>query len=294
MYYHINGSIKKINIFLFGAINISVWYLLPAWGENFLWLTGSCFYVWPTIIILFFLIPLRKKSVNQDYKLNIPLSLSYSVLGFFAGLSFENIAAGVFLFLLAYFIVKIIRKEKIALFEITGAIGFLIGFILLITAPGNYSRMAAYEIVRQHSLLRRLITRFFVTTHIFFSRGGALLTGFSIILCAELMLHQKKKISMVSFLYILAGIVSAYSMILSPVFLERVFFPVTIFLIIGFLNLFRQIELPQVFKRHKKLFAIVMLLLFSASLLRAGVTIIKVYEGDETYNSSSKYYGRPS
>jgi hypothetical protein len=294
MYYHIFGSIRKINWLFYGAINLFVWYFVPAWGENFLWLTGSCFSVWPIIIILFFLIPLRNKIVNPDYKLKLPLSILYFIPGLLAGISYENAAAGVFFALLAYFVIKIIRKEKIALFEIVGAAGFLIGFMILIAAPGNYSRLAGYEIVQQYGFFKRLIIRLFVTTHIFFSRNGALLTGLSVIFCLELLLYQKKKIFTFSYLYLLTGIVGAYSMILSPVFLERTFFPVPIFLIIGFLNLFRQIEWPQMFKRHLKIFAVIILLVFSASLLRAGVTIMRVYKGDENYNVSERHYGRSS
>jgi len=292
MYYHITGSIKNINCFLYGAINIFIWYLVPAWGENFLWLTGSCFYVWPLIFILFFLIPLRNKSANPNYKLNIPLSLCCFFPGLLAGLTYENAAAGVFFILLAYFAVKIIRKDKIVLFEIAGTLGFLIGFILLLAAPGNFQRLNGYEIVRQYGFLRRTFVRFFVTTHIFFSRDGVLLTGLSIIMFLELLKHQKQKICIHSFLYVLAGIVCAYSMILSPVFMERAFFPVTIFLVIGFLNLFLQVEWPQILKRHLKLFTVLILLVFCASFLRAGVTIIKVYKGDQNYNVSEKHYGQ--
>jgi len=180
------------------------------------------------------------------------------------------------------------------LFEITGALGFLIGFTLLLAAPGNYSRMNYYEIVQQYGFLKRTAIRFFVTTHIFFSRDGALLTGLSIIMFMELLIYQKKKICLHSFLYILAGIICTYSMILAPVFLERTFFPVTIFLIIGFLNLFLQIEWPQVLKRHLKVFAVLILLVFFASFLRAGVTIIRVYKGDQNYNVSEKHYGQES
>jgi hypothetical protein len=203
--------------------NTVVW-----WGENFLWLTGSCFYVWP--IILFFLVPLRKKILDKEYRINIPLSILYFILGLLAGLSYENAAAALFFLLIVYVVAKVLHKETFALFELLGLAGFLAGFIILITAPGNYARLDSYELVQKYGFFTRLLIRTFYTTSIFIQHG-LLLAGLSVIAGFELLVYQKKTVNIFSFLYLLAGIVGAYSMILSPVFIERVFFPITIFLI---------------------------------------------------------------
>jgi hypothetical protein len=290
MCFHITGR-KKINILLYGAVNIFLWYFVPSWGENFLWLTGSCFYVWPTIIILLFLVPLRRKSMDKNYRINTLLSVLYFIPGLLAGLSYENAAAALFFLLLTYAAVKASRKETFALFEILGMIGFLTGFIILLAAPGNYARLNTYELVREYSFFTRLLIRFLYTTNIFI-KYGLLLAGLSVITGFELLIHQKRRINIFCFLYLLAGIMSAYSMVLSPVFIERVFFPVTIFLVITFLSVFYQIELPELLKRNKKMFILLFLMLFSFSLLKAGITIVKIYKGDETYNALEKHYGQ--
>jgi hypothetical protein len=290
MCFHITGG-KKMNLPLYGAVNIFLWYFIPSWGENFLWLTGSCFYVWPTIIILLFLVPLRKKSMDKEYRINTLLSILYFILGLLAGLSYENAAAAVFFLLLAYVAVKIAHKETFALFEILGMIGFLAGFIILLAAPGNYARLNSYELVQEYGFLTRLLIRFFYTTNIFI-KHGLLLAGFSVITGFELLIHQKRRINIFSSLYLLAGIMSAYSMVLSPVFIERVFFPVTVFLVMSFLSAFYQIDLPEMLKRNRKMFILLVLILFSFSLLKAGVAIVKIYKGDETYNVLEKHYGQ--
>ncbi|GMO65523.1 MAG: hypothetical protein Ta2A_13600 [Treponemataceae bacterium] len=292
MYFHITGGIKNINIFLYGTINILIWYLLPSWGEDFLWLTGSCFYVWPIVVILLFLAPLRKKADNAAYNMTFPLSVFYLPLGILSGLSYENAGAAVFFLLIGYYVTKAIKKEKIIAFEILGTIGFLIGFILLMAAPGNYSRLNSYEIVQRYGFIARTAIRLFYTTQTFFGNHGALLTGISIILCIETFYHQKKAINYFSLLYLLAGIVSAYSMILSPIFMDRVFFPVTIFLIIATLNLFVQIEKPMIIRRNSKYIFALVLVLFSFSLFKAGIAIHKSYIGDKTLNVSEKHYGQ--
>ncbi|MDR1239382.1 MAG: DUF6056 family protein [Treponema sp.] len=289
--YHITGGIKKINALLFFAVNVLVWWMLPSWGENFLWLTGSCFYAWPFVIILLFLAPLRRIHDDGAYNLSAPCSALYLFLGILAGLSYENAGAGTFFFLIAYFLLKIINREKIKLFEILGAAGFLVGFAVLIAAPGNYSRLNGYEFVRQYSFVKRLFIRLFETTQIFFLKGGVFLTGLSLVFGIDIF-RNGRKMPAFSFLYVLAGAASAYSMILSPVFLDRAFFPVTIFLIIALLNILCQIEMPALITKNVKSLVALTLLLFSFSLAKAGTAVYKSYTGDITLRKSERHYGQ--
>jgi hypothetical protein len=282
-----------MNLFLYGIINIAVWYLVPAWGENFLWLTGSCFYVWPIVIILLFLVPLRKKQINPEYKLALPIALLYFFLGILAGLSYENVTAGLFMLIAAYSVVKGIKKEKFTLFEVLGIIGFLLGFIVLIAAPGNYSRLNSYEVVQSSGIIYQLFHGFYITTNIFM-KYGLLLTGFCVMICFELQRHGHKKVNCFSYLYLIAGIFSAYSMVLSPVFIERVFYPVSIFLIIALFSLLYQVQFPEIITRNKRIFTIVLLLFFTFSLVKAGIAIKKVYNQEDYVNIYEKHYGQVS
>jgi hypothetical protein len=289
--YHVTGGMKKINTLLFFAVNVLVWWMLPSWGEDFLWLTGSCFYVWPFVIILLFLAPLRGSHGNRAYNLNAPCSVLYFFLGILSGLSYENAGAGAFFFLIAYFLIKIISKERIKLFEILGAAGFIAGFVVLIAAPGNYSRLNSYEFVRQYGLVKRLFIRLIDTTQIYFINGGVLLTGLCLLFGID-MYRNGRKMPVFSFLYLLAGAASAYSMILSPIFMDRAFFPVTIFLIIALLNVLCQIEMPALITKNVKGLAALTLLLFSFSFLKAGMAIYKSYTGDITLNKNERHYGQ--
>jgi hypothetical protein len=212
-------------------------------------------------------------------------------LGILAGLSYENAGAGTLFFLIAYFLFKIIKKEKIKLFEILGAVGFIAGFVVLIAAPGNYSRLNNYEFVRQYSFIKRLFIRLIETTQIYFINGGVLLTGLCLIFGIDIF-RNERKMPAFSFLYVLAGAIAAYSMILSPVFLDRVFFPVTIFLIIALLNILYQIEMPVIITNNVRGLVALTLLLFSFSLAKAGTAIYKSYTGDITLKKSESHYGQ--
>jgi len=130
--FHITGALKKFNPLLFIVTNITFWILIPAWGQNFLWLTGSCNYLWTSTIILLFIVPFRIHLENNEWKLCLPLSVLYLFIGIFAGWCNENSGAALLFFFIGYFIIKKINKQKLFLFEILSFVGFLIGFILLI------------------------------------------------------------------------------------------------------------------------------------------------------------------
>jgi hypothetical protein len=81
-YFHITGgALRKFKPLLFLAINGFYWFSVPAWGQDFLWLTGSCSYLWTTTIILFFLVPFRKRHDTKDYTPNILLSVFFVFIG---------------------------------------------------------------------------------------------------------------------------------------------------------------------------------------------------------------------
>ena len=276
--FHITGSFKNIKPSLFVTINILLWFLTPTWGQNFLWLTGSCNYLWTTTIILTFLVPYRKSNENPQYKMNLLFSFLFFILGILAGWSNENSAAAVLFLLIAFFIIKIINKKQPVLFEVLGIIGFLIGFGFLLVAPGNYIRFAESEMV-QYSMFTKLVTRFISVTSVFAKNYGLLFTILSVWVGYDLIRHQRQKISLFTWFYFFAGLAGTYSMIMSPFFADRAFLIVMVFLLITFFNVLLKIEfeIPQIIKRNIPVFSVLILLFFFYSYFEAGKNIFGVY-----------------
>jgi hypothetical protein len=307
--FHITGKIKKPNPKLFLAINIFFWFFTPAWGQNFLWLTGSCNYLWTTTIVLFFLVPFRKRHDNPDYNINVLFSALFFFVSICAGWSNENSGAAVLFLLLVYFITKIISKHKCAIFEVLGIIGFLAGFLFLIAAPGNNVRI---ESIKREGwghynepLVIMLIHRFIETSKVFLKNYGVLFIAVSILLGLFLVFHQKRKLSIFSYFYFIAVLAGTYSMILAPSFADRSFLIVTVFSVIAIGNIVIQMEfrMPRIpilkiiklndflftlgieFRIIKKnavhivttVMIVVVLILFSFSFLIASQKVIGVY-----------------
>ncbi|MDR1389831.1 MAG: DUF6056 family protein [Treponema sp.] len=279
--FHACGSLKKKNSLFFIAINVMLWFLVPAWGQNFLWLTGSCNYLWMTTIVLFFLVPYRKRNADSVYRLNIPFSCLFFILGILTGWTNENSSAAVLFLLIAYFVLKIINKEKLCLFEITGSIGFLIGFYMQLSAPGNYVRLEVLESMatNQGGFIIKIIKRFVSVTRLFIRNHGLFLACFSAVLGFDILFYQKKKIQLFTWFYFLAGLAGTYSMLLSPAFPDRAYLIVTVFFCITVLNILTQttIEIPAIVKRNLPIISIVFLIFLSYSFLSAGKNIVGVY-----------------
>jgi hypothetical protein len=274
--FHITGKRAKQSPALFIVLNIFFWLFVPVWGHDFLWLTCSCCYLWPTVIALFFLVPFRKKQDDPDYKLNLPFSILFFIVGILAGWSYENLSAAVLFLLIAYFVTKIIRKSKFTLFEILGAIGFLIGFSLLIGAPGNYVRYEVYN-KDYDSLLSMLVKRFVSVTTVFNKNHGFLFVFISVFLGFDLVYHHKRKLPVFSYFYFLAALAGTYSMVLSPIFPDRAFLVVVVFLVITLGNVLIQFRMPKIIKRNKALFAAMILIGLCPSFLKASTEIMRLY-----------------
>ncbi|MEF9991950.1 MAG: DUF6056 family protein [Romboutsia sp.] len=140
VYLHSN-SFKKLNPLLILFIIIMMWFFIPQFGASILWVSGSGNYLWSTIIILVFLLPYRLYiEDNKYFKDNIINILIMSVVGIFAGWTNENTGGAMIFIQLLFIGYYILNKIKLPKWSISGLIASLIGFALLVLAPGNYVR----------------------------------------------------------------------------------------------------------------------------------------------------------
>jgi hypothetical protein len=280
VYFHVKGTIKNIKFSYFIIINIMFWFLVPAWGEVFLWIIGSCVYLWTTTFILLFLIPYKKKCDDPKYRINTILSFLFLPVGIFAGWSVENSGAAGLFFLILYFILKVNKKERVSLFEILGCIGFIIGFVFLIAAPGNYGRMDITRINNQNEMFIIFIIKNFLraskkilSNEIYFLASLLILLGF------DLIFHIKNKLNSFTWCCLIAGLAGIYSMILSPIFGMRTCFITVVFFVIALLSIFEQIreKIPEITKRNKNIIFLLVIIGSGSSLISASQQIWDIH-----------------
>ena len=263
--FHITGSLKKISALFFMFINILLWLMISAWGQNLLWLTGSCNYLWTSTIILLFLVPFRKRVENLTYRPHIIVSFLWIIPGILAGWSMENSASGVFILLLAYLIFfKIYKKEPLAVFEVSGLIGFIPGFFMLVRARGGL--FPGFM-----GLLRNI-----VMVGLDFFYYEILLIGLIILLAIELLYLRKTRIEISAYGFFIAALGSAAAMILPGYYGGRSAFLTEVFFIITLLSLVGQVK-QIVPRRYSINTGIMLMLVFLSTFFIGSKDIVKSF-----------------
>lgn len=182
---------KKYYYLLF--IHIILFIIFPVFGQCFVWLSGSCNYSLTLFFELLFLYRIiNVNSIKERYIFQI-------LLGLLAGMGNENssLAITAISFLLIF-----IDKKNLK-FHLMSFFSALVGYSILIIAPGNYTRISSTGGINIiHTLVLMLKVIF------------PLIIGFSLILMT--ILKKNKKVFKVSILLIICFAISYFSMAASP------------------------------------------------------------------------------
>ncbi len=136
----LNYALKRFDYF-FVYLFVLLFFINfhPMLGECIFWMTGAFNYSWTLIIQLSFI------SLYIHY-FSIPDKNYNKVFVFFFGIitgaTNENAVVGCIVITFLIILIKLLQKEKIKNWALFGAVGLLIGFALLICAPGNFVRSA--------------------------------------------------------------------------------------------------------------------------------------------------------
>lgn len=215
-------------------IHLSLYFFIPVFGQNCIWLIGSCNYLWTTVFILSFLLMYRENYKRKD---TLSSTIGMFFLGVISGWTNENTAFGLIVItVLLMFTYK--GKEKLPKYKISGLIGTIIGFTIMICAPGNFIR--SEEFVDQSPLIVKLIKRLCDAT-ISIMNLIPVLVILTIVLLS-IYIYKKKKIDNRVWIYLVAAFLTIYAMVLSPTFPERAWFGVVVFMVIAIMTLLYNIE----------------------------------------------------
>ena len=123
-----------------------LWACSPGFGVIFFWITGACNYLWTNVILLGFLVPYFQKyystgNISGNNGLCIAAAL---VAGILAGWTNENSVCWVIV-VLAVFIFYCKKHSNLEMWMVSGFIGLMTGYALLIFAPGNYNRLSTSQ-----------------------------------------------------------------------------------------------------------------------------------------------------
>lgn len=251
--YKIAKQDRNDNYYLLGIIFFALYFLTPVFGQNILWLTGSCNYLWTTTIILFLInLYLTNRNDSPIYRIFI------FFLGLISGWTNENSAVGLIVILSLLTFLEIKDNKKIKVWKISGLIGSAFGFIIMIAAPGNYIRSSGYS--EDISLIYKLFQRFLACTVGIFKYLLPLIVCLGVILI--IFKFQKRKINRNLYIFLIGSIFTIYSMVMSPTFPERAWFSIIVFLLIATMTLVFNLEIKARASKYLKFLTIIIVLLF--------------------------------
>lgn len=159
-------------------IFIALWFCLPEFYQTTLWLTGSCNYLWMSVLQLAFLIPFVKKFWQENFWSDSSKGKIFfmAIFGLLAGWSNES--GGAIIIMLTFLaLVYFWWKKQFERWLLAGFGGLFIGYALLMLAPGNVHRFEIDSDVTEETLF---------TAQIFLENFG---DGMSEILMCDVLLY---------------------------------------------------------------------------------------------------------
>jgi hypothetical protein len=187
IYWH---SQKKItfhfNPYILILIILFCWFGLPDFAVVAIWMTGSCVYLMTSVLIFTFLLPYHfqfegKPLFRDSYKAIVGMFFG----GVVAGWTIENTAATMN-FIIAGLLFYGYNKQSLTKWMISGFCGAVLGFLLLVLAPGNYVRYADSSAKFIYHLTNQLAAGFEILL-------GVLPVVFFLVLCWRILLKEYAK-----------------------------------------------------------------------------------------------------
>lgn len=208
---HIYKTMFFLNVFFL------VWKFTPVFGQDFLWIIGAANYMWTNVILLSALLIARKVAV-LDYRVRSIKSMVFTIfISVLAGMTNEN-SVPALLTIYVYYIVKMMKeKHKELPTLILMFISSFAGFIVMITAPGNFVRMSFFK--ESEIMLVRYFNRLQRISEAFSEHFTVILIIVLIIALIARIIDLKKSFETEA--YIVAALVSYFSMIMAPTFPPR-------------------------------------------------------------------------
>ena len=223
-------------------VNFALFFCVPAFGEDFLWLMGSCNYLWGIIIVLAFLAPFRiqlerDKNIFKRGKLSVAAMF---IFGAIAAATNENTSVAL-VAMIAIFMYLIKKKcNRIFKWAWSALAGGILGVAFLLLAPGNFRRMS----IEGGGLEVDVVKNFFDITTLFVDPNYLL---FPLVFAVIFAFLSNGKCFDSPFLIYLTGLlVSMYAMIGSPYYTDRAKLASLVFALILALCFYGRIESKNV------------------------------------------------
>ncbi|MCR5449974.1 MAG: DUF6056 family protein [Solobacterium sp.] len=286
---HAEGKRHSDNWQLFLISALLIWLFAPLFGQTCLWETGSCNYLWTTMIVMQFLLNYRLADSGEE---NDHSLLWMFAAGIPAGWTNENTGGALIMMIIFFTVVQWYRK-RLRGWMLAGLAGTFTGFAALLLAPGNQVR--ALDFASTNGKAYDLIHDFYGMLEVF--QDGQTCLWLLIAAGIGLMLVQKKYGAVrISLFYAVSGAAAVGAIILSPVpvLYDRSMFGSAILLITSFMVMLAETEYDVMTRKVISAFTVCMLCFAGFNYLRTLADLsytLYQHRGREAYTRTQKMLG---
>ncbi|NLO86788.1 MAG: hypothetical protein GX096_15375 [Clostridiales bacterium] len=139
--YHLSRGKKKHDIVLLCAIQASLFLLVPAFGQSFLWMAGSLNYLWCDAIMILVLIPFAMHFFNDQYKPSTAVKVLLPIGALLFGNMSENVSTAGIAMMGLCIIYLFITRKRVPLWMLIATVMSILGWLVLVFAPVNSWRI---------------------------------------------------------------------------------------------------------------------------------------------------------
>ena len=198
-----NGMKDNSRPVLWLAVAIAMWVFLPAYGQVFLWMTGSINYSWSYVFALIYLYFYRRVYLSPSDVLNGKQIVGLSVYSFFFGAYSAQVSfATVFVsFLILCMLMYSERAVKKYVHYVIPVITAAAGYLTMILSPAETERLPEMS---SGGIFKRVIDIF----ETYYMSARTLLIVWAVLLAVSIYFKIKRKEMVISAAFVVISIVT--------------------------------------------------------------------------------------
>lgn len=283
---------KRYDLRIYLLVNLLIWMFAVVFSQTVLWETGACNYLWGTVIILGFVTLYRyclARAGQAGNQRDLLAAAGMLIAGIPAGWCNENTSGGGILMVLLCLGMYLYGRRKengtnprvfLRPWMVSGIMGQLAGFAMMILAPGNMQRAGVQE--EEHSGWFAYVSRFQKITLAVRNNFLILLIIFLILLIIVKYQRENWKefcqFSRNALLWALVFLATCYALVLTPEPMPRAYFGAGIFLIIAVVQLYADVsERERIFGMMKTGLVSVLFLIMFFTYMDCGANLARIY-----------------
>lgn len=225
---------KQINVLGLLGIFAVVWYFVPTFGQTMLWLDGSCNYLWAGTFSLWYLYPYVSLMKGRNVLKRSAQKILFILAGVPMGGYLETMSLGaicVAVMILIY--LKFIRKKKIPHWTLYSIGTMVIGFVMMMFAPGTLKNKVA------SSGLVGYVNNFLNAMDMYINNLLWLLLVFVVLMVCAVAFEYKKNIFL-AVIFFMASLITNFMHMAATYYPERNMLAATLFLIAAIMFLMEE------------------------------------------------------